>query len=61
MSEQHNRSAYADNARGGCRQRTLSSVVRKATRSVVILVGKVGEGIVQAVKVWVEPRAERTV
>jgi hypothetical protein len=62
MSEQHNKSASADNAHGGCRKRTLSRVLRKATRSAVILVGKIGEGIVQAVKVWFEPRmAEREV
>ena len=61
MSKKHKRSAWADNAHGGCRKRTLPRAVRKATRSVVILVGKVGEGIVQAMKVWVEPRAERAV
>lgn len=62
MSKKYKRSAWADNAHGEGRLRTLSRVVRKATRSAVILVGKIGEGIVQAVKVWFEPRmAEREV
>ena len=54
MNMKHKRPAWAGHTHGGCRLRTLS-------RSAVNLVGKVGEGIVQAVKVWFEPRAEGTV
>lgn len=57
----HKRSAYADNAHGECRKRTILRAARKAARSVGILIQKLGEGIVQAVKVWFEPRVERMV
>jgi hypothetical protein len=56
-----NRSAYADNAHGGCRKRTILRAAHKAARSVCIIIKAIGQGIVQAVKVWFEPRAERTV
>ena len=51
MSKKHKRSAWADDAHGGCRKRT-EGVVRKLARSSSILVGKFGEGVIQAAKVW---------
>lgn len=61
MNKENNKSAYAENAHGGCRKRTILRAARKAARSVSIITSKLSEGIVQAIKVWFEPRAERMV
>ncbi len=61
MNKENNKSAYAGNAHGGRRGRTILRAARKAARSVGIIIQKLGEGVGQAVKVWFEPREERTV
>ncbi len=54
MKHNYKRSAYADNAHGGCRKRAGSGVAQKALRSVNGLLRGLGRGILNAVKAWTD-------
>ena len=53
-------SGYTDNARGGCRKRTvLLDVLCKIARSVAWVIRGILKGLVRAVKVWTDSAPAR--
>ena len=54
MKRNYKRSAYADNAHGGCRKREAPGVAEKAARSVNGLLRGFGKGLVNAVRAWTD-------
>lgn len=60
MKKHYNRrSAYVDNAHGGCRKRAALNVAQKAARSVNGLLRGIGKGLVNAVKAWTDSAPAR--
>ena len=59
MKHNYKRSAYVDNAHGGCRKRTALNVARKAVRSVNGLLRGLGKGLLYAVKAWTDSAPAR--
>jgi hypothetical protein len=57
--KKYRRSAYTDNAHGGCRKRAALNVAEKVARSANGLLRGIGKGLLHAVKVWTDSAPAR--